>query len=120
QLPRVVEGLGALRPLTETTRLEGAIFAARMDVGPRQVDQTLVLAQLRPNELIEWESVDDTTRGLRFELRPSADASRTRVLLVVSYEEPSGWKGALSGPIIDQMVRSRARQTLVRLRQHFE
>ncbi|MGH9305164.1 MAG: SRPBCC family protein [Acidimicrobiales bacterium] len=128
QLVDLVDGLETLDPVPAPGALvksangaaeQGARFAARLDVGAHKVEDTLVLSRLAPGELVIWESAGDGSRALSFELRPHEDASRTSVLLSVSYEEPEGWKGLLLAPVIEQAVRSRARKTLVNLKAAF-
>ena len=63
-----------------------------------------------------WASASSHSQTLTFELVP--DGKATKVVLEISYEKPSGLVGALTAPVVEETVRSRARSTLRRLSDH--
>lgn len=114
--PLFIEGLQRLTPVSSKTSGEGARFDAVMRVGPRTFHTTIEITQFEEGHLVTWASTTGQKQSLKFELVP--DRKGTKVVVEISYEKPTGIAGALTAPIVEETVRSRAQSALRRLREH--
>ncbi len=106
----VIDGLESLSPVGSVTAGEGATFDAVMHVGPKTVSVQVEIVGYVENETITWASTGGDNRAVSFFLREQS--GDTDVRLKVSYEGPEGLSGILLAPIVEDMVRSKARETL--------
>lgn len=113
--PSVIEGLETLQPLTRRTEGVGSRFRAEMRLGPTVVRAELEIVELVVDERITWASSAEDRRALTFVLTELTEV--TRVELLISYAPPDGLSGLLLAPVVEETVRSKARDTLARLAQ---
>jgi uncharacterized membrane protein len=114
--PLFIEGLHRLTPVASSTTGEGSRFDAVMRVGPTTFRTTIEITAYEEAQLVTWASAGGRSQTLTFELIP--DGKATKVVLVISYEKPGGLAGALTAPVVEETVRSRARSALRKLRDH--
>ncbi|MHB1988386.1 MAG: SRPBCC family protein [Acidimicrobiales bacterium] len=116
----VIEGLKELSPVGGQASGVGARFQAIMHLGPKTVTAQIELTDLVQDRLVTWAAVDGDNRSISFELDETEDKAvamrLTTVALTITYERGDGLPATLLAPVVQESVRSRARDTLQRLR----
>lgn len=115
QVVQVIDGLESLTPVAEPAHEVGARFAAVFRLPGRQVSAEVVLAELVENRRVLWEAAGTPGRSVLFDTK-QLEPSLTAVRVSVSFERGGGIAGSLLAPIIEETVRSRARNTLEHLK----
>ncbi|MGO9197739.1 MAG: SRPBCC family protein [Acidimicrobiales bacterium] len=111
----VIEGLEKLSPIGRQVSGVGARFDAVLRLGPKTVSARIEIVELIEDRRVTWASTGGDNRSITFELREVERA--TAVRLTISYARAEGMSAILLAPVVEEVVRARARETLARLRE---